>query len=62
MEQIRNRIDPFYRTKNEFQFLEYEEECCEIELHEKIDEWNAMIDTRRQMLNDLKTINTITKK
>ena len=63
MEQLKNKIDVFYRAKNYISFLEddndYKEECRECELHEKINDWNNSIDKRRHLINDLKKINNI---
>lgn len=62
MEQLRNKIDVFYRAKNYISFLEDDNdynECRQMELHEKINEWNKSIDKRRHLMNDLKKINNI---
>ena len=62
MEQLKNHIDPFYRVKNYVSFLEDDgnyDECRQMELHEKINDWNNSIDNRRRLMNDLKMINNI---
>ena len=62
MEQLRSKIDPFYRVKNYVSFLEDDgnyDECRQMELHEKINDWNNSIDNRRRLMNDLKMINNI---
>ena len=62
MEELRSKIDPFYRVKNYVSFLEDDkdyDECRQMELHEKINDWNNSINIRRHLMNDLKTINNI---
>jgi len=62
MEQLRTKIDAFYSVKNYVSFLEDDNEygeCRQMELHEKINDWNKSIDKRRRLMNDLKKINNI---